>query len=40
LSLINWGFINAIWSLPDAANGLSDTRICREARAEKRVPGR
>src|SRR5206468_8598942 len=34
VSLINWGFVNAIWSLPDAAAGGADTRICREARAE------
>src|SRR5260221_512417 len=34
VGLISWGVVNAIWSLPDAANGLSDTRICREARAE------
>jgi general L-amino acid transport system permease protein len=34
VGLISWGFVNAIWTLPDAANGLSDTRICREARAE------
>jgi general L-amino acid transport system permease protein len=35
VSLISWGFVNAIWSLPDAANGQPpDTRICRDARAE------
>jgi general L-amino acid transport system permease protein len=30
LSFINWGFVNAIWSVPTAANGQPDTRVCRE----------
>jgi general L-amino acid transport system permease protein len=28
-SFINWGFINAIWTVPVAANGAPDTRVCR-----------
>jgi len=33
-AVLSWGFFNAIWTLPTAANGLPDTRICREVRAD------
>ena len=30
IAFIDWGFINAIWSVPVDANGRADTRACRE----------
>ena len=32
VSFFDWGFLNAVWSVPDGANGQPDTTACRNVR--------
>jgi general L-amino acid transport system permease protein len=32
LSLVEWGLVNAIWSVPYSANGIADTSVCQNAK--------
>jgi general L-amino acid transport system permease protein len=33
IGFIDWAFIQAVWRVPVAANGVADTTACRDARA-------